>query len=211
MTAVKNDDTAFVQADDPFEVFADWFEDAKQHEPNDPNAMALATVDVDGMPNVRMVLLKGLDATNEARRGFVFYTNLNSVKGAELLASQNAALLFHWKSLGRQVRLRGNVSQVSGAEADAYFQSRSRGSRIGAWASMQSQPLQSRALLEERVADYTKKFAEGDVPRPENWSGFRLVPTYFELWQNGEYRLHDRVVFQRPNADTEWARERLYP
>src|SRR5579859_7437578 len=189
---------------DPFAVFAEWFTAAEAAEPNDPNAMSLATVDQDGMPNVRTVLLKGHDD-----RGFVFYTNYESAKGRELLANPKAALNFHWKSLGRQVRLRGTVAPVSAAEANSYFASRPRGSRIGAWASQQSRPLESRFALEKAVAAYTTKFAVGEIPRPAHWSGFRLAPSEIEFWSAGTFRLHDRVLFRR--AGDGWEKTRLYP
>jgi len=189
---------------DPFAVFAEWFKAAEAVEPNDPNAMALATVDADGTPNVRTVLLKGYDAN-----GFVFYTNYESAKGRELLANPKAALNFHWKSLGRQVRVRGAVVPVSAAEADAYFASRPRGSRIGAWASQQSRPLESRFALEKAVAAYTAKFAIGEIPRPGHWSGFRLAPREIEFWSAATFRLHDRVLFRR--AGEGWEKTRLYP
>jgi pyridoxamine 5'-phosphate oxidase len=189
---------------DPFAVFAEWLKAAEAAEPNDPNAMSLATVDADGMPNVRTVLLKGYDAN-----GFVFYTNYESAKGRELLASPKAALNFHWKSLGRQVRVRGAVVPVSAVDADAYFASRARGSRIGAWASQQSRPLESRFALEKAVAAYTAKFAIGEIPRPGYWSGFRLAPREIEFWSAGTFRLHDRVVFHR--AGEGWEKTRLYP
>jgi pyridoxamine 5'-phosphate oxidase len=179
-------------------------EDAKRSEPNDPNAMALATVDPDGLPNVRMVLLKGVDAG-----GFVFYTNTQSNKGRELLATPRAALVLHWKSLRRQVRARGPVSLVTDAEADVYFQSRPRDSRIGAWASQQSRPLESRFALEKAVAVNTAKFAVGEVPRPPHWTGFRIAPVSMEFWHDRPFRLHDRVVFNRDGEG--WRRERLYP
>ncbi len=194
----------FTLADEPFDLFAAWLRDAEAKEPNDPNAMALATVDETGMPNVRMVLLKGFD-----RDGFVFYTNCESRKGRELLTAGKAALGFHWKSLRRQVRIRGTVAAVSDAEADAYFASRPRGSRIGAWASRQSRPLESRFALEKAVAEYTARFAIGEIPRPPYWSGFRLTPVSIEFWQDGLFRLHDRVHFAREGEV--WARTRLYP
>ena len=192
--------------DDPFDTFAAWFEEAKTAEINDPNGMALATVDEAGLPNVRMVLLKGAD-----RDGFVFYTNYESAKGRELLASRKAALLFHWKSLRRQVRVRGPVETVSEAEADAYFASRPRGSRIGAWASAQSRPLDSRLALEKRVAEYAARFGIGEIPRPPYWSGFRLTPLEIEFWRDGKFRLHERLVHRRPAVDAVWTKERLYP
>ena len=178
----------FTERSDPLQLFGEWMADAEEAETNDPNALSLATVDESGMPDVRMVLLKDFDAD-----GFVFYTNFGSVKGREILATGKASMCFHWKSLRRQVRLRGTTSVVSEAEADAYFDSRPRGSRIGAWASKQSQPLESRFALEKRVAEYTAKYAIGHVPRPEWWSGFRLKPSYFEFWHDRPFRLHDRV------------------
>ncbi|MEZ5924431.1 MAG: pyridoxamine 5'-phosphate oxidase [Hyphomicrobiaceae bacterium] len=196
----------FTNADEPFLLFADWFKDAEAHEPNDPNAMAVATVDPSGLPNIRMVLLKHAD-----QDGFVFYTNYESAKGRELLASHKAALLFHWKSLRRQVRVRGAVSSVSTEEADTYFSSRPRLSRIGAWASEQSRPLGGRLALEKRVAYYTAKYAVGEVPRPPHWSGFRLQPTEIEFWHDRPFRLHDRIVFRRKDPTEAWSRSRLYP
>jgi pyridoxamine 5'-phosphate oxidase len=195
----------FTEAEEPFDLFAAWMEEAKASEPNDPNAMALATSDVDGLPNVRMVLLKGFD-TN----GFVFYTNTESNKGRELLGNMQAALCFHWKSLRRQVRVRGPVSQVSDAEADEYFRSRPRDSRIGAWASQQSRPLESRFALEKAVAVNAAKYAIGDVPRPDHWTGFRIAPTAMEFWMDKPFRLHDRVLFARREGGG-WTRARLYP
>ena len=196
---------------DPFELFGVWFEDAKTTELNDPNAMAVATVDGSGLPNVRMVLLKGVDEAHVAARGFVFFTNFESAKGQELIAHPMAGLMFHWKSLQRQIRERGTVTVVSNAEADAYFESRQRLSRIGAWASRQSRPLESRSELEAEVAKYTGKFADGDVPRPPNWSGFRVTPLEIEFWSNGAFRLHDRVVFRRANASLPWSKTQLFP
>jgi pyridoxamine 5'-phosphate oxidase len=197
-------DHDFDEVAEPFRLFAEWLGDAEKAEPNDPTAMALATVDGDGMPNVRMVLLKGLDGG-----GFVFFTNYESAKGRELLASRKAALCFHWKSLRRQIRVRGPVEEVSKAEADAYFATRARGSRIGAWASQQSRPLESRFALEKAVALYAAKFAIGDIPRPDYWSGFRLMPVEIEFWRDREFRLHDRIQFRR--AGDGWQKTRLYP
>jgi pyridoxamine 5'-phosphate oxidase len=194
----------FFEAPEPFGLFAEWFGEARKAEPNDPEAVALATVDAGGMPNVRMVLLKGVD-----ERGFVFFTNFESAKGRELLADPKAALCFHWKSLRRQVRVRGDVSSVSDAEADAYYASRERGSRIGAWASKQSRPLESRFALEKSVASYTAKFGLGEIPRPDYWSGFRIAPVSIEFWKNGLFRLHDRLLFAR--TATGWEKTRLYP
>ncbi len=194
----------FTEAAEPYRLFAEWLEDATASEPNDPNALALATVDADGLPDVRMVLLKGFD-----ERGFVFYTNFESAKGQEILGSMKAAMCFHWKSLRRQVRVRGPVEQVSDAEADEYYASRPRGSRIGAWASKQSRPLESRFALEKAVAEYTARHAIGDIPRPPHWSGFRIVPQSIEFWHDRPFRLHDRVVFTRSADD--WDKTRLYP
>ncbi|MDZ7601519.1 MAG: pyridoxamine 5'-phosphate oxidase [Hoeflea sp.] len=194
----------FTEAAEPYRLFAQWLEDATASEPNDPNALALATVDADGMPDVRMVLLKGFD-----ERGFVFYTNFESAKGREILGSMKAAMCFHWKSLRRQVRVRGPVEQVSDAEADEYYASRPRGSRIGAWASRQSRPLESRFALEKAVAEYTARHAIGEIPRPPHWSGFRIVPQSIEFWHDRPFRLHDRVVFTRSGEN--WDKTRLYP
>lgn len=196
----------FSDTGDPMTLFAEWFEDARRHEPNDANAMALATVDASGMPNVRMVLLKDADAS-----GFVFYTNCESAKGNELAGNPKAALCFHWKSLRRQIRVRGPVSRVSEAEADAYFASRARGSRIGAWASQQSRELESRFALEKAVAKFTARFGIGEIPRPGYWSGFRLRPVEMEFWHDRPFRLHDRMVFRRGKGEKDWSRMRLYP
>ena len=193
-------------ADDPFALFDGWLAEATRTEPNDPNAMALATVDTAGRPSLRMVLLKGADA-----QGFVFYTNLESRKGRELAGNGNVALLFHWKSLRRQVRVEGPAAPVDAAEADAYFASRPRASRIGAWASDQSRPLESRFALEQRVARMTARFGAGAVPRPPHWSGFRVTPLRMEFWRDGAFRMHDRVQFDRGEAGSPWNRERLYP
>nr|WP_210340148.1 pyridoxamine 5'-phosphate oxidase [Microvirga splendida] len=194
----------FTESDEPFGLFQAWMKEAEASEPNDPNAMALATVDETGLPNVRMVLLKGFD-----ENGFVFYTNTESNKGRELLGQGKAALVLHWKSLRRQVRARGPVTLVSDQEADAYFQSRPRDSRIGAWASQQSRPLESRFALEKAVALNTAKFAVGEIPRPPHWTGFRIAPTTIEFWQDKPFRLHDRVVFSRDGDG--WRKVRLYP
>jgi pyridoxamine 5'-phosphate oxidase len=187
-------------------LFAAWFDDAKQAEPVDPDAMARSTVDGDGLPNVRMVLLKGFDD-----RGFVFYTNQASQKGQELAARAAAGAVFHWKSLKRQVRLRGPVVEVAGAEADAYFATRARLSQIGAWASKQSAPLESRLAFEKSVALATARYAVGTVPRPPFWVGYRIVPLIMEFWQDRPYRLHDRVEFRRTAPDSPWIKTRLYP
>jgi pyridoxamine 5'-phosphate oxidase len=202
-TELKSGD--FTEAAEPFRLFAAWLEDATKSEPNDPNGLALATVDEDGMPDVRMVLLKGFD-----EHGFVFYTNFESTKGRELLSSMKAAMCFHWKSLRRQVRVRGPVEVVSDEEADAYFKTRPRGSRIGAWASKQSRPLESRFALEKAVAEYTARYAIGEIPRPKHWSGFRLVPWSIEFWHDQPFRLHDRIMFTR-TSEGGWEKMRLYP
>ncbi len=198
-------------ASEPFALFETWLGEAAASEPNDPNGMALATVDASGLPNVRMVLLKGVDGPGHPARGFVFYTNLGSAKGRELAASPQAALLFHWKSLRRQVRVRGPVTPVTAEEADQYFATRPRLSRIGAWASEQSRPLESRFALEKRVAEVTARHAIGEIPRPAHWSGFRLTPVEIELWRDRPFRLHDRVVFRRADPAAPWTKTRLYP
>ncbi len=196
----------FTERDDPFALFGEWLKDAEAKEPNDPNAMTLATVDEEGVPNARMVLLKDF-----SERGFVFYTNYESQKGQEILGTMKAALVFHWKSLRRQVRVRGGIEKVTTAEADAYFNSRPRDSRIGAWASAQSRELQGRFALETSVAMYTAKYAIGSVPRPPHWSGFRVLPLAIEFWHDRPFRLHDRVVFKRSMPDAGWTKSRLYP
>ncbi len=196
----------FTEAKEPFGLFETWFSEAKAQEPNDPNAMSLATVDADGLPDVRMVLLKGFDSD-----GFVFYSNAESQKGTELASNPKAAVVFHWKSLRRQVRVRGPVTAVSDAEADAYFESRPRDSRIGAWASQQSRPLESRFALEKAVAKYAAKYAIGAVPRPAYWRGYRIEPVYIEFWQDKPFRLHDRLIFRRDQPEGEWNTTRFYP
>jgi pyridoxamine 5'-phosphate oxidase len=201
----------FADAAEPFTLFEAWLGEATQKEINDPNGMALATVDAAGLPNVRMVLLKGIDGPEENPRGFVFYTNLESAKGGELKANPKAALLFHWKSLERQVRARGQIAPVTAAEADAYFATRPRLSRIGAWASDQSRPLESRFALEKRVAAFGAKYAVGQVPRPPHWSGFRLLPLEIEFWASRPFRLHDRLVFRRTAVSEPWQKVRLFP
>ncbi|WP_173931038.1 pyridoxamine 5'-phosphate oxidase [Chelativorans sp. Marseille-P2723] len=205
MTQNELKNTQTTERDEPFRMFGEWLKEAERSEPNDPNAVALATVDPDGMPNVRMVLLKGYD-----NRGFVFYTNFESTKGVEILSSMKAAMCFHWKSLRRQVRIRGSVEKVSNEEADAYFASRPRGSRIGAWASKQSRTLESRYALEKAVAGYTAKFSVGEIPRPDYWSGLRIKPMSIEFWQDKQFRLHDRLVFSATD-DGRWTTTRLYP
>lgn len=204
MTETRLTDGDFTQSAEPYALFAQWLKDASASEPNDPNALALATVDPDGLPNVRMVLLKGFD-----EEGFVFYTNYESAKGREILASMKAAMCFHWKSLRRQVRVRGPVEKVTDEEADTYFASRPRGSRIGAWASAQSRPLEGRFALEKAVAEYTARYAIGEIPRPPHWSGFRIRPVSIEFWHDRPFRLHDRVVFEADGAG--WKKTRLYP
>ena len=202
-----NDSSSYFSAEtEPLRLFEAWMEEARRNEPNDPNAMALATVDENGLPDVRMVLLKAADEA-----GFVFYTNTQSAKGCQLEASPRAALVFHWKSLARQVRVRGPVERVSEEEADAYYASRPRGSRIGAWASQQSRPLESRFALEKAVAMFTARYALGEIPRPPHWTGFRVRPVQIEFWHDRPFRLHDRVVFRRETPDGEWTKARLYP
>lgn len=197
-----------MDAIDPVAQFEAWLAEAEKTEPNDPTACCLATATPDGRPSARMVLLKGVDR-RPAPGGFVFYTNLESRKGAELRSNSNAAMCFHWKSLRRSVRVEGATELVSAEEADAYYATRPRGSRIGAWASTQSRPLESRAVLEGRVAEFEERFGEGDIPRPETWSGFRLRPSRIEFWRDMPFRLHDRQVFHW--SDGAWRTEALYP
>lgn len=189
---------------DPFVLFGHWLQEAGGKELNDPNAMALATADADGAPDVRMVLLKDVDSD-----GFVFYTNLDSAKGRQLAENPRAALLFHWKSLRRQVRVRGEITAVSAEEADAYFATRARASQLGAWASEQSRVLPDRLALEKRIAETGLRFGLGKVQRPPHWSGFRLIPSAMEFWRDRPFRLHERLVFHRSGQG--WTTERLYP
>jgi pyridoxamine 5'-phosphate oxidase len=196
----------FTAADDPLRLFAAWLEGATAAEPRDPTAMTLATVDADGLPDARIVLLKGVD-----ERGFVFYTNIESQKGRELDIHPAAALVFHWKSVNRQVRVRGPVERVTEAEADTYFASRPKQAQIGAWASKQSAVLESRLAFEQAVARTAAKYASGAVPRPPYWSGYRIVPLGIEFWQERPHRLHDRVEFRRPAPGAPWNKTRLYP
>jgi pyridoxamine 5'-phosphate oxidase len=196
----------FTQADEPLRLFAAWLNEATTTEPRDPTAMTLATVDAEGMPDARMVLLKGVD-----ERGFVFYSNKESQKGRELDAQPKAALVFHWKSVNKQVRVRGPVEQVSAAEADAYFATRAKQAQIGAWASKQSSPLESRLAFEKAIALNAAKYAIGEVPRPPYWIGYRIVPLSIEFWQDRPFRLHDRIVFRRPDPASAWTKTRLYP
>lgn len=194
----------FTRAENPVTLFTAWMKEAEATEPEDPNAMSLATADADGLPDVRVVLLKAFD-----ERGFVFYTNTQSTKGEELAANPQAALVLYWKSLRRQIRARGPVERVTDAEADAYFASRRRESRIGAIASQQSRPVADRDTLMREVAAVTERVGEGPVPRPRHWTGFRILPTTIEFWQNGDFRLHDRVRFVRDGEG--WRGTRLYP
>ena len=196
----------FTAADEPLRLFAAWFAEAKRAEPVNPDAMTLATVDAAGCPNARMVLLKGFD-----ERGFVFYSNAESIKGREIAAAPKAALAFYWKSLQRQVRLRGDVQAVANEEADAYFATRSRMAQIGAWASKQSSALESRHAFEKAIARFTAKFGVATVPRPPCWVGYRIVPTEIEFWQERPFRLHDRIAFTRDSPTAPWTKTRLYP
>jgi pyridoxamine 5'-phosphate oxidase len=189
---------------DPIAHFAEWMAEAEISEPAEPSAMALATANAEGVPSVRMILLRGFD-----ERGFVFYTNTQSRKGDDIRANPHAALCFHWKSLGRQVRVEGPIAPVEPQEADAYFASRARGSQIGAWASDQSRPMPSRRALEKRVAKFAAKFGLGKVPRPEHWAGYRVTPLHIEFWREARFRLHERVVYHR--GEDGWTSQRLYP
>jgi pyridoxamine 5'-phosphate oxidase len=200
------DDAAWFTENQPFALFTRWFKEAKEEELNDPNGMALATADASGFPDVRMVLMKGFEDD-----GFVFYTNADSAKGAQLGENARAAVLFHWKSLRRQVRARGVISFVPDAEADAYFQSRDRGARLGAWASAQSRPLEDRLAHEKRIAAFALKYGVGEVPRPPNWRGYKLTPLSMEFWRDRPFRLHDRLAFARDDATQPWRTSRLYP
>lgn len=196
----------FTESPEPFALFAAWFAEAAASEPNDPDAMALATADADGLPDVRMVLMKGYDT-----QGFVFYSHIASAKGRELAANPRAALLFHWKSLRRQVRVRGPVAPVTDAEAEAYFATRPKQAQIGAWASRQSQPLESRFAFEQAIAKEAAKYIVRSVPRPPGWSGWRIAPMQFEFWHDRPFRLHDRIQFRRTAPDAPWTKTRLYP
>ena len=196
----------FTEAEDPFALFQRWLDEAAAAEINDPEAMAVATVDDDGLPDVRTLLCKGADA-----RGLVFYGNIESAKGRELAAHPKAAALFHWKTLRRQARFRGPVGPLTDAEVDGYFATRPRQSRIGAWASQQSRPLESRAALLAAAESYARRFGDGDIPRPPYWRGWRLTPLEIEFWHDGAFRLHDRVRFTRATPETPWERRRLFP
>jgi pyridoxamine 5'-phosphate oxidase len=200
------DDGGISPRPDPLDLFHSWMKEAEASEPNDPNAMALATADADGAPNVRMVLLKGADAS-----GFVFYSNMQSIKGGEIAANPRAALNFHWKTLRRAVRIKGALAQVSDAEADAYFASRPKESQIGAWASPQSRPMEGRWVFEKAIAEQAMKYALTKVPRPPYWTGWRLTPSRIEFWRDRPFRLHDRLVYSRDNAASPWTTERLFP
>jgi pyridoxamine 5'-phosphate oxidase len=204
--SIPSGDPELVPADEPLELFREWFAEAKAHEPNDPEAMALASVDALGLPDVRMVLLKHFD-----HEGFVFYTNLESAKGEELAANPRAALCFYWKSLRRQVRVRGPATLVSDAEADAYFAMRAKDSQIGAWASRQSRPLEGRFALEKEVARYAAKYALSSVPRPAHWSGFRVQPLTIEFWRDRPFRLHERIRYSRETPGGSWKTDHLFP
>ncbi len=205
-SAQPETDESLFAGEEPFDLFAEWLEEARTREPNDPNAVALSTVDGEGLPDCRMVLLKDVD-----ERGFVFYSNTGSAKGRQLAAAPRAALLFHWKSLRRQVRVRGPVEPVTAEEADAYFASRARDSQLGAWASDQSRPIEGRFALQKRIAEYGLKFGVGRVPRPPHWTGWRVVPLQMEFWRDRPFRLHDRLQFRRERAGEPWVKSRLYP
>jgi len=200
------DDGGITPGDDPFILFKSWMTQAEASEPNDANAMALATVGEGGIANVRMVLLKGVDAN-----GFVFYSNADSIKGGELKQNANAAVNFHWKSLRKAVRVQGTVTQVSDAEADAYFATRPKDSQIGAWASPQSRVMEGRWVFEKAIAEYGVKYALTKVPRPPHWTGWRITPLRIEFWRDRPFRLHDRLVYVRAAADRPWQTERLFP
>lgn len=203
---LEHEGEGFGEVADPIALFARWLEEATRSEPSDANAMTLATVDADGFPDARTVLLKGVD-----EQGFVFYTNLDSAKGRQLAANPKAALVFHWKSLHRQARVRGTVSPVSEEEADAYFATRARASQIGAWASAQSQPMEDAWALEKAVARYGAKFGLGKVPRPPRWSGYRITPLSLEFWRSRRFRLHERLGFSRDSPSDPWRSTLLYP
>ena len=200
------DDGGIAAGPDPFALFQSWLKEAESTEPSDPNAMALATAAADGMPNVRMVLLKGVDAT-----GFVFYSNAESIKGAELAANPRAAINFHWKTLRKAVRAQGTIVRVSDAEADAYFATRPKDSQIGAWASPQSRVMEGRFVFEKKLAEYGIKYALTKVPRPPYWTGWRITPLRIEFWRDRPFRLHDRLVYLRDDASSSWRTERLFP
>ena len=206
-----NEADSAIPAADPFGLFEIWFGEAKASEPNDPNAMALATATADGRPSVRMVLLKGHGAHWGEGGGFVFYTNAQSRKGVEIRANMQASLLFHWKSLRRQIRIEGSLTEVSREQADSYFHSRPRGSQIGSAASDQSRPLPDRQLYLDRVAALEERFPEGDIPRPPHWTGFLLTPHTMEFWRDREFRLHDRRQFTRSGPQEAWSNTLLYP